>query len=168
MAVITALAGILAGYPAGSNRASPLPRPSHRSLIIDDLSSKRFEVARIIVWVNGQPFSYPSGQVWAEIGPNMPKESFRIPAADTYVISFAGFVSNTGNVPTLHLGQSRPEEFRREQLRLRIIRWICTSMREAISHRMRPYKYGFQSGSACANAFRKWLGRVIFMAGHYR
>jgi hypothetical protein len=99
VAVITAAAGVFAGYIGKSSTQAPPPQ--QRWIVIDGAESQAYSVVRIVATINGVHFSYPSNSVWAEVGPSMSRERFPIPTADRYTVSFRAFLSNPGPSATL-------------------------------------------------------------------
>jgi hypothetical protein len=99
VAVITATAGVLAGYIGKSSTS--VPPQQQRWIVIDGAESQEYSVVRIVATVNGVHFSYPSNSVWAEVGPSMSRERFPIPSAERYTVSFRAFLSNLGPSATL-------------------------------------------------------------------
>lgn len=104
-AILTILVGMLAGaFSLGmwvAKQSVPAAVPavdSDRWLVIEGVEAAQHEVARITVSVNGEEYiSYPSGHVWAEIQPNMPKEKYPLPGkTDKYSLRFGAFLSNRG------------------------------------------------------------------------
>jgi hypothetical protein len=65
VAVITAAAGVFAGYIGKSSTQAPPPQ--QRWIVIDGAESQAYSVVRIVATINGVHFSYPSNSVWAEV-----------------------------------------------------------------------------------------------------
>jgi hypothetical protein len=63
----------------------------------DNLSGSK---VKIIADVNGNKYTYPSlaGVEWAEIGPNMAPQKFRLPILDEYQIRFEAIVQGKGQL----------------------------------------------------------------------
>jgi hypothetical protein len=107
-AILTILASLLVGaFSLGmwvaKQTTTPASHHSARWLMIEGIEAAQHQVARITVSVNGEEYiSYPSGHVWAEIEPSMPKEKYPLPYdADTYSLHFGAFLSGHGPTDTV-------------------------------------------------------------------
>ncbi len=112
VALITAIAGVVVGYLAAPGRSVPQPQ---RRLVIESVQLPRaFSLARVVVSINGQAYSYPATELWTQIGDA--KENFLLPAAPRYRVYVTGFVSNPGQNPIVRLSAPRADDFAAEQI----------------------------------------------------
>lgn len=85
VALITAIAGLIGSFISYSQGLRH--SPSHRYLKIASLDSRFTKGAvRIVADVNGQPYSYPSRAVWADLGHEQPSEAFLLPPDQSEII----------------------------------------------------------------------------------
>jgi hypothetical protein len=114
VASITALAGIIGAfisYSQGIRHSEAIQSPAepHHFLKIDSVEDlDAGGEVRIVMDVNGQPYSYPSRAVWDKILSDQPGESFPLEASQTeYVLHFSAFYRNGSNEVT-ELDNSEP------------------------------------------------------------
>jgi len=97
VALITAVSGILLGTLTGyqSGRSAPRDLGQHWITLKPVVAEPDAEgnSVRVVILANSQAYSYPSRAVWADIGPEMSRESFPLPiGAYEYRIRFEAFL----------------------------------------------------------------------------
>lgn len=97
VALITAVAGLAAGYYARPQQSTSDSTPKQRWLEIEGVDSNGFRRARVVAVVDsGVSFSYPTDAVWAELGQDMPSQRFPLPSTSSaYNVQFRAFLTNT-------------------------------------------------------------------------
>ena len=90
VALITVAGGSLGYFLGESGKAKNKPEIKQHWLTIKTVDYSG--LARIVVNVNGNNFSYPSNQIWAGDLEKAPQEKFPLPGAEQYNISFAALV----------------------------------------------------------------------------
>jgi hypothetical protein len=76
VALITSVAGLLGAYIA--NQQKKTDTTEHR-IKFNAVQARESGAVRVVFEINGQPYSYPSRVVWADVSQQMSTESFPLP-----------------------------------------------------------------------------------------
>ncbi|HEX4265665.1 MAG TPA: hypothetical protein VH597_15120 [Verrucomicrobiae bacterium] len=106
--VITAIAGLIASFASYFHGIEHSPPRHYLKIIGVEARSLVGGAVRIVADVNGQPYSYPSRAVWADLQEGQPGESFPLPNEQSeYVLRFSAFYRDqTGKVIQLTSSES--------------------------------------------------------------
>jgi hypothetical protein len=76
VALITSIAGLVGAYIGNQHKN---PDTVERHIKFTSVESQEPGAVRVVFEVNGQPYSYPSRVIWADVSQHMSQESFPLP-----------------------------------------------------------------------------------------
>lgn len=95
VALITSVAGLVGVYIGNQHKNSDTVE---RRIKLTTVDSPEPGAVRIVFEVNGQPYSYPSRVIWADVSQHMSQESFPLPlSASSFSIHVFAYFRGSAN-----------------------------------------------------------------------